>query len=791
MRRCLSVGLGLVLATTAAGLDASSAQAAPYVVDVPASTRLPAKATSHAAREVLLKHGSVPASVNLQAAPAKRIGALTVHRFEQWHQGLRVMHRGGAVVVDRSGRVSLATARIEQRLPASTTPSLSAAQAAEVASKRAGVPATAQQATLVVWPTPAGGALAWAVVPYSLLPIPYAPLVVLDAVSGDVLSVQNLVRFKNKAKVFPFNPVKTPNQIEVTLPVSDGLTVPQNELVESYNCVDRKRVQHVSFMGMSADVHVCDLEQAEADTADGDFLHHAYVDDTSGGDAFSELSIFYHANKAYEFFRQFDPSFELQASAKPLFAVANLMLPAGLTDFDLTAMADPDLPLEPFSNAFYTGWDPQLSPVMSLLFPQVTGASLFFGQGPAADYALDGDVVYHEFGHAVVDSTARLVGSWHLDEQGASASPGAMNEALADYFSSAITGDPDQGEYAAKDFGADAIRHLTNDNTCPADLTGEVHADSEFFSAALWHARSQVAQKPEFDGAVFAALQATSTGDLGYEELAEALVQTVRASVDEAAGDALQQAFTDRGVLPACKRMLTWEGKPLLSSDPNLAGAFVSAGKSMMPASMTYAPGVFQVDVPLPEKSTKIKVSFAKLQTSSSMGIPGFGSPFTPALLVNFTEPIAFAGITHNAGTPVTVTCQSNQCAAEIEVPDAAEHAYVMLVNKGDSDGYFRSLKFEIEADDVPPDGGVGDASDEDASPDAGSDSSASEPDATDPADAEPSGDDAGQTETPATTPEEDDGCGCTMVGASGARAGLIAAVIGLAGMVVARRRRR
>ena len=85
---------------------------------------------------------------------------------------------------------------------------------------------------------------------------------------------------------------------------------------------------------------------------------------------------------------------------------------------------------------------------------------MWFGQGPLKDYSYDGDVVYHEFGHSVVNVTLKLVGTPHMDEYGTSYSPGAMNEGLADYFSSAITGDPDVGEYAVQDLslGLTAIR---------------------------------------------------------------------------------------------------------------------------------------------------------------------------------------------------------------------------------------------------------------------------------------------------------------------------------------------
>ena len=66
------------------------------------------------------------------------------------------------------------------------------------------------------------------------------------------------------------------------------------------------------------------------------------------------------------------------------------------------------------------------------------------------DYSYDGDVIYHEFTHGVVDDTIKLQ-SFHVDRYGVIDAPGAMNEGLADYFSSALAGDPDVGEYASGD----------------------------------------------------------------------------------------------------------------------------------------------------------------------------------------------------------------------------------------------------------------------------------------------------------------------------------------------------
>ncbi|MFZ9889606.1 MAG: M36 family metallopeptidase, partial [Myxococcota bacterium] len=79
------------------------------------------------------------------------------------------------------------------------------------------------------------------------------------------------------------------------------------------------------------------------------------------------------------------------------------------------------------------------------IFNRDFDSNLYF-QG-ARDFAYDGDIVFHEFTHAVVHSYLPEFGSlWH-DEQGANAESGALNEGWSDYFAASFTGDSATGEY--------------------------------------------------------------------------------------------------------------------------------------------------------------------------------------------------------------------------------------------------------------------------------------------------------------------------------------------------------
>ena len=769
MRNFTFLSSGLLALTVAA-----SAMSAPrLVVDVPNDLRVSKATPIDSARTVLRKSANIPGGIDLALNRDRSIGALRVLRFRQTHMGVPVFGRGAAMAFDAQGVSRLASSKIEQTLPASVVPKIDASEAASIASAASGLPATSANTRVLIWPTQAGGRLAYSVLPPNLFPLPYAPAVIVDADTGEVLSVHNLVRYKNQANVFKTNPVRENNKTIVDeLLIDDPFDVPQSELLESYNCVDTHKVQPIDIMGFALDLHMCELLQnAVADADNGDFLQYVYENDTEGGDPFAQISIYYHAAKAYKYFKQFDPDFELEETSKPLFLISNLMMPAGFQNYDLSKMANPDLDLVPFDNAFSMGYDPEYGAMLSMIWPQITGGGLAFGQGAKVDYSYDGDVVYHEFTHSVVGTTIGLSGYGHLDEQGGTVAPGAMNEALADFFAASITGDSNVGSYAGSD---GAIRGLVNDHKCPSHLSGEVHADSMFFSAGLWAAREFLdtdAQKFTFDETIFSALNTAPSGDLGFEDLAALFVTALgQSTLGATAADALREAFTARGVLETCDRTLVYEDSAISSKAPELSNLFIMPPRNSFGRILAYAPGVFQVEVPIQQGAAQIDISFVFANPSAGGGNNPLasGTP-TPALIASFDEPLRFdwsnTSKTDNSSVSVdaTVADPSNpvsSATAIMEIPENATKAYVMVVNKGNGEGYFGSLKFDMIVSNDPADAG----------PDAPIES----------------GDD------PSDQADDDDGCSCRTVGNTSTppNASWLAALAALTGMGLVRRRR-
>jgi MYXO-CTERM domain-containing protein len=788
--------LALVTLVTLGARDAAAAPTpASLVVKVPASLAPIAILDVDAARSLLVKHAAIPSHVVLEVERRVELVGATVHRFRQVHLGVPVYGRGAGIALDARGNVILATARLEDELPADVTPAIGAAEAAALATAFSGVPATAAGATLVIVPTPDVGRLSWMVQAPAQLPELYAPLVTVDARTGRVVGAVNAVRFLHRAKVFPTNPVVDKGvTTEVTLSIPDGTNTPENADLVSYNCIDNGTVVTTTGTHGTRQTHVCDLaKSAVADPASGDFLQYDPAGDTQGGDPFAEVQIYYHANKAFEYYRSFagNGGFKLATADQPLFVVSNWMSggrisgDAGVPEAGSEAGVDAaSLPaLQPYQNAAYMPFVAGATFGQSLpaLYPtKITGGVLQFGQGAAADYSYDGEVVYHEFTHAVVNATLDLVPYWHLDTQGATLSPGAMNEGLADFFSSSISGQSAVGTYAVKDLqmaGLKSIRDLANANTCPNDLSGEVHADSLFFTGALWKVRAALsteADKKLFTATMFTVMNTIKSGDLGYEDLSQAFVTALGNTMGAAAAKAMSDEFGARGVLPRCERVIEWAGKPLRGTDPMSQYTLNVPGTADFNATLTYAPALYQVKVPLQAGQNGITATFR----AASSGFGGSGATgFTPSYLVSYDAPVAFTvkGMKANTTTIVPATAPASAgdagtaagtlqtYTAKFDVPQGVANAYVMLVNKGQTGAYYLDHTFSIT--NAPGDGGLGDV---DAGADAGG---------------------LGDAPTDAATSS---GCGCTTgVGAPAASAATGAAAFAALALAFASRRRR
>jgi hypothetical protein len=540
-------------------------------------------------QEFLATRPAVLADVDVAQLTLRKSASLPrghVLRYGQQHAGLEVVGGDTWVRLDDQGRVRWVSsdARPRDELAAldpalARAPALNERDALDVLGGGAGYRRElldavdpAQAARLVIYRLPArlAGAsalrLAWAV------ELPLEPMRMrklrgyVDAETGLVYAVDDLVRRQvaptcpgtQDAYVYETNPVDAElscvSLASYLTPDSTNLT---NLDVDVQNCIDRSGCR--DFAG--ARYHFCDFEATAAADQAGHYTEYVYESDTAADDGFAEVQMFYHVNKAFAVARGLGGFDSL--AAQPLQAVVNFRLPSFEEASECTSTSyDGGEALQVFDNAAFV-------PAEGFLpgFPETD--AIIFGQGTASDFAYDGDVVYHELGHAIMAQISPTLPSMGIDELGLNTMPGGMHEGYADLMTMFVTDDPEIGEYAAQTLGEGLteIRNLANPATCPEWITGEVHDDSLPFTGAIWEARQAVGTTAEakaaFDRAVFAA-QGTLGPDDDFGTAAQKTLAELETELGAEAAAKAEAVFAARGLLPDQARGLAACGSRVL-----------------------------------------------------------------------------------------------------------------------------------------------------------------------------------------------------------------------------------
>ena len=180
--------------------------------------------------------------------------------------------------------------------------------------------------------------------------------------------------------------------------------------------------------------------------------------------------------------------------------------------------------------------------------------TITLGKG-GVDDAEDGEVIVHETGHAVHD--AQVPGF------GTSLEAGSIGEAFGDYFAVSV------GYWVAKKYGvpiqADlacvmdwdstsytstvphCLRRLDTGKHYPEDVAGEVHADGEIWSQALYDIR--LALGPTVADRIIIDAQFGFDPDTSFAAAAAKTVATARSLYGPSQASAVQKAFAARGIL--------------------------------------------------------------------------------------------------------------------------------------------------------------------------------------------------------------------------------------------------
>lgn len=300
----------------------------------------------------------------------------------------------------------------------------------------------------------------------------------VDAASGEILGEQQEL-FTARANVYASNPSASELE-EVELLDVDGVL--RNDYAWTNSCTD--------FDGQAWQ---CNAKQTQAlPDSVGDFFFTPDPLDTN--DPFAEVQMFWHLDLVA---RWFEDMFAFRTN----FGQFGQSI-EGIVNFQL-------------SNAFFGDADGDGVPEVA------------FGQGNGVDYSYDADVVYHEFGHAVFGSVVDS-GNGRYDEYGRLVAASGLNEGSADFFSMAITLDPQLGEYAGGGFGSEgAIRELDEDRHCPSDIYGQSHTDGQLWASLGWNMIEDPAIGPEVAAHAFFGALNLWNDEVTFGSAGEALLEAI------------------------------------------------------------------------------------------------------------------------------------------------------------------------------------------------------------------------------------------------------------------------
>lgn len=171
---------------------------------------------------------------------------------------------------------------------------------------------------------------------------------------------------------------------------------------------------------------------------------------------FNEAMVYYHLNRAHDFFEKFSDSIIGDSDTLPNLNEVQAFV--NVTDSERR------------ENAYWTG------------------SAFLFGDG--ALFCHEAAIIYHEYAHAVIDKVVQRQDILPYEKM-----PGAMNEAYADYFGCSLTDDSEIGQTVGLGRQLDNNAQFPNDfRPCispPSGVNdhGYVHTNCTIYGGALWDIR--------------------------------------------------------------------------------------------------------------------------------------------------------------------------------------------------------------------------------------------------------------------------------------------------------------
>lgn len=276
-----------------------------------------------------------------------------------------------------------------------------------------------------------------------------------------------------------------------------------------------------------------------------------------------------------------------------------------------------------------------------------------FFQG-VRDFAYDGDVVFHEFMHAVTASLVGKLNTLGLDPFGIHSEPGSLNEAWSDYFSASMSEKSTIGEYASsKDgFGEASLRNIDNNASCPDDVIGESHNDSLIWSGALWEIRNRVKHENiapvlEFDRAVLAAL-ASATNSEDFKTQSQKLINSINArpTLGSKVSKIAEDVFTRRHINDCFRAYTLASVNKENKIESRIKNLMLIPSKNQI-GLKNYAPAPVQLEIGVPAGARSLTLSWRQFLPGNGAML---GQEATPTTARNM-QPLS---LVYNTDLPIT-----------------------------------------------------------------------------------------------------------------------------------------
>jgi Zn-dependent metalloprotease len=429
-------------------------------------------------------------------------------RYQQVYRGLPVFGARLSVHLDARGQVRIVHSSAQPRIEIDPTPDLTAADALRVARGRIRAAELRGQprVTLGVLPLAGRARLAYRVEIATLEPADWQ--LDVDARSGAVLGQTNLLmRVEGEGVVVDENPDTTPELARRPFRDLDGGGILKGAFADVYS------VEARSVPGLPGPVLASKrLSQA------GDHRFTA----PAGDPRFDEQMLYYHVNRAHDYFRG---AFGFTERDEPLKVYAHML------EIDMTTQQ-----AQPRHGGFYSPFKD------AIYFGDSTGVA----NGGYNPSSRDADAICHEYTHAVVHRIVQLPGE--RDDFG-----DALNEAYASYFACTINNDPDHGEYTIGD--PRGYPNMENSHRYPDDVnhprTGkpQAHWTGIIWDGACWDLRKALGATVA-DSLVFRSIYyQPEYGRADFQTAARGVLEADRELYGSAHEEVIRRVMRERGIL--------------------------------------------------------------------------------------------------------------------------------------------------------------------------------------------------------------------------------------------------